>query len=90
MSDAAVILEKEFKGRFLEHNDPRLTEVAKGYIMQAVFYHLYGDPFCEDKNCRLYNAHWQEELIWSQLESPHQFCQKHRTIVEEIRVKSGI
>ena len=70
-------LKDRFKGSFIDYEDKRLTEVAKGYAMQAVFYSLTGDPFCEDKDCRLYNAHWQEELIFAQLESGYEFCQRH-------------
>ena len=45
--------------------------------MQAVFYSLTGNPFCEDKGCRLYNAHWQEDAIFAQLESGYEFCKEH-------------
>jgi hypothetical protein len=40
-------------------DDERLTEVSKGYAMQAINHRLTGEPFCEDKGCRLFNAHWQ-------------------------------
>ncbi len=42
-----------------------------------------GDPFCDDRDCRLYNAHWQEEVIQAQLNSRHAFCQKHREILND-------
>ncbi len=70
-------LNDSFQGSFIDYEDRRLTEVAKGYAMQAVFYYLIGNPFCEDKGCRLYNAHWQEELIFAQLESGYEFCPRH-------------
>ena len=72
------ILKSEFKGRFIDHGDPRLTEVMKGYAMQAVFFHKTGNPFCGDPDCRLYNAHWQEELIRAQLDGKYEFCRAHR------------
>ncbi len=75
-------LDDSFKERFIDYGDKRLTEVMKGYVMQAVFYSLTGDPFCEDKSCRLYNAHWQEELIFAQLESGYEFCQRHTTLLK--------
>jgi len=50
--------------------------------MQAVFNHLTGNPFCRNPNCRLFNAHWQEELIKAQLESEEEFCEEHREILE--------
>ncbi len=78
-------LKDRFKGSFIDYEDKRLTEVAKGYAMQAVFYSLIGDPFCEDKGCRLYNAHWQEELIFAQLESGYEFCQRHTRLLEKAR-----
>ncbi len=80
-------LKGSFKGRFIDYEDERLTEVIKGYVMQAVFYSLTGAPFCEDKDCRLYNAHWQEELIFAQLESGYEFCGRHTKILESLREK---
>jgi hypothetical protein len=78
-------LKNRFKGSFLDYEDERLTEVTKGYVMQVVFYSLTGNPFCEDKGCRLYNAHWQEELIFAQLESPYEFCAHHSEILDSLR-----
>lgn len=85
MSDAVVELEQELGERVLRHGDPRLTEVLKGYVMQAFFYHVTGDPFCEDRGCRLYNAHWQEEVIGAQLRGDYQFCPRHQGLLDEIR-----
>lgn len=85
MPDAVVELEHELGERVLCHGDPRLTEVTKGYVMQALFYHVTGDPFCEDKGCRLYNAHWQEEVIGAQLRGDHQFCARHQGLLDELR-----
>lgn len=77
-------LKEEFKGRFIDYDDPQLTEVMKGYVAQAVFYHITGDPFCEDKDCRLYNAHWQEEVIKSQLRSKKELCLRHQKVIDQI------
>lgn len=78
------IIKKELQGRFIEYDDPRLTEIMKGYVMQSIFYHLIHKPFCEDKNCRLFNAHWQDEVINAQL-NDGDFCKKHETILQNIR-----
>ena len=80
-------LKERFKGSFIDYEDEHLTEVMKGYAMQAVFYALTGDPFCEDKGCRLYNAHWQEELIFAQLWGEYEFCGRHTKILEGLRKK---
>jgi hypothetical protein len=79
------LLEKYFQGQFLIHDDPRLTEVLKGYIMQAVFYYWEGNPFCDNPECRLYNAHWQHELIHAQLNSSCEFCPEHTAALQNIR-----
>jgi hypothetical protein len=80
-------LKEKFKGCFIDYKDEHLTEVMKGYAMQAVFYSLTGDPFCEDNGCRLYNAHWQEELIFAQLESQYEFCEHHAKVLDSLRRK---
>lgn len=81
----AEALKESFRGRFIDYGDERLTEVVKGYAMQAVVYYLTGDPFCEDRGCRLYNAHWQEEMIYAQLESGYEFCARHEEVLGRMR-----
>ncbi|ATZ60618.2 MAG: hypothetical protein BME93_00180 [Methanosarcinales archaeon Met12] len=78
------VLKEKVKGRFIDYDDERLTEVMKGYAMQAISYHLTHEPFCEKKYCRLYNAHWQEEVLDAQLSSP-EFCERHEKMLEELR-----
>lgn len=76
------LLKLKYKGRFIDYEDEKLTEVVKGYAMQAVFYQLFGEAFCESKKCRLYNAHWQEELINAQLKD--NFCERHEKMLQAI------
>jgi hypothetical protein len=52
--------------------------------MQAFFFHVTGNPFCTDKTCRLFNAHWQEELLTAQLSGEPELCPHHQKIVDEI------
>ncbi|KFM19777.1 hypothetical protein AAA799P11_00522 [Marine Group I thaumarchaeote SCGC AAA799-P11] len=68
-------IKEKFKGEFLEYHDPRLSEIVKGYMLQSIIYYETGEAFCENKECRLYNAHWQKELLHSQLNK--KFCSKH-------------
>ncbi|MFQ6136962.1 MAG: DUF6775 family putative metallopeptidase [Candidatus Hydrothermarchaeales archaeon] len=77
-------LKEEFKGRFIDYGDERLTEVAKGLAMQALVYFLTSDAFCDDSRCRLFNAHTQEDLIKSQLEG-EEFCDGHGAMLKEIK-----
>lgn len=77
-------LKQEYAGRFVDYDDPRLTTVATGYAMQALFYHLTREPFCGDEDCVLFNAHWQEELLHAQVESGL-LCRRHRKVAEAVR-----
>lgn len=78
-------LKEEYREQFLDHDDLRMTEVMKGYGMQAFFFHMSGNPFCEDRDCRLFNSHWQEELLHCQLDGQYEFCPAHEAILEEVR-----
>lgn len=69
---------------FLEPDDPRLTEVLKGYVMQALFFHIFGEVFCEDVNCKLFNAHWQKDLLKAQL-GEREFCEIHEKMLKELK-----
>lgn len=76
------IFKEQIKGQFIDYNDPNLTEVLKGYISQVLFFKLTGMPFCYEKDCRLYNAHWQSELINAQLLHGN-FCAGHQNFLEK-------
>ncbi|MDE1764899.1 MAG: hypothetical protein KGI27_01355 [Thaumarchaeota archaeon] len=76
-------LKNEFIGRFVEYGDDRMDRIARGYAFQAIFYHLTGSPFCESKECMLYNAHWQEDLLHAQIEIG-KLCKQHQTILDNI------
>jgi len=84
-----LALKETFRGRFIDYDDKRLTGVARGYALQAVFYALTGDPFCQDKGCRLYNAHWQEELIHAQIESEYEFCPRHAALLKRLQASAS-
>jgi hypothetical protein len=85
---AHALLKERFRGQFLDHDDPRLTEVVKGYAMQAVLYQLTGEAFCGDPDCRLFNAHWQAELIHAQLEAERDYCRRHDEVLESLRAEA--
>ena len=77
-------VKKKFKGKFIDYADRRINEVLKGYISQALFYYITGNPFCEKKGCRLYNAHWQEDLICAQIKKGS-FCIEHKRVMQKIK-----
>jgi hypothetical protein len=78
---------KEFTGnKYLDYCDDRINLVTVGYVLQALFFFISnGDPFCNDRNCRLFDAHWQEELIHSQIEN-QKLCKKHASLLHQFNI----
>jgi len=85
---AAAAADEQLAGEALVYEDLRTTEIAKGYAMQAVVFVLAGDPFCEDPQCRLFNAHWQRHMLRAQLSGPD-YCERHRAMFASWR-KQGL
>ena len=76
-------VKERYKDKFLDYNDKRLTKVIEGYILQVIFYNITGEAFCENIECRLNNAHWQKDLLFSQIEI-NKLCKKHSKILESL------
>lgn len=83
-SSAEKHLQENFSGRFLEQDDDRMPEVLRGISLQALFYNDSLEPFCENRDCVLFNAHWQEDMIHAQIESG-KLCEKHSSRLEKLR-----
>ncbi len=84
LHEALAELEEEFADRMLEEDDPRITEILKGYVLQPVVYRLTGEPFCDDPQCRLYNSRRHEEVLRAQLTEP-EFCPRHAELLRRYR-----
>ena len=82
-------IKEKYKGEFLEYHDSRLNEITEGYVLQAIMYYTIGDAFCENKECRLFNAHWQKDLFYSQIENK-KLCDKHQKDLKKIRNQASI
>lgn len=82
-------LKDEFKGRFIGHGDSAVIEVLKGLALQAVMFHMTLQPFCDSRYCRLFNAHWQDELVQSQLRGD-KFCPRHAALISTLRRRPNI
>jgi hypothetical protein len=76
-------IKQKYKGTYLEYNDSRLSKIIEGYLLQAIFYYETGEPFCDNSDCRLFNAHWQKDLLHSQLEK-RELCENHQRILKNI------
>jgi hypothetical protein len=79
-------IKKKLQRRFIDYKDKRIGKVLKGYISQAIFFHITGEPFCSQRGCRLFNSHWQEDLIYSQIKNAR-FCPAHDRFLKRVRAK---
>lgn len=70
-------IDRRYAGEFLVGGDARLAEAAYGYALQAAVHFVTGEAFCANRDCRLYNAHWQSDLLHSQVRSGR-LCGAHR------------
>ncbi len=77
-------IKKKYKGQFLEYSDSRISDIIEGYVLQAIFYYETGDTFCDNKQCRLFNAHWQKDLFISQIDNK-KMCRKHEDILTKMK-----
>ncbi len=77
-------IKEKYKGKILESHDSRLHKIAEGYLLQCIMYYETGDVFCENIECRLFNAHWQKDLFYSQIENK-KFCKRHSKIMNELK-----
>ncbi|MGQ0796174.1 MAG: DUF6775 family putative metallopeptidase [Nitrosopumilaceae archaeon] len=80
-------IKHQFKGRYLEYHDPKIGEIVKGFALQAMFYYLTGESFCDSKECRLFNAHWQNDLLHSQI-NVGKLCERHQKVLDKILLES--
>jgi len=77
-------IKEQYRGEFLEYHDSRLCEITEGYMLQAIIYYKTGEAFCDSKECRLFNAHWQKDLFYSQIENK-KLCKKHLEMIKRFR-----
>ena len=92
MNKPLLALRVAFPEQMLLPDDPRMTGVAKGLCLQAIFFGtgVIQNPSCShstpsgpdmSKTCRFHDAHRQEELLNCQVHKP-QFCPFHSRILE--------
>jgi putative metallopeptidase DUF6775 len=76
-------LKKQFADRFIDYGDEKISAAAVGYALQVIFFFITnGEAFCMNESCRLFNAHWQEDLIRTQIQMP-KLCSKHQIIANK-------
>jgi len=67
----------------LRPGDPRLPACAASAVLQAVAFRASGEAFCEDAGCRLFNPHWQRELLASMAGT--RLCARHEAWLDGLR-----
>jgi hypothetical protein len=76
-------LKKEYNGQFINYNDPRINDIIEGLVLQSLFYFINsGDPFCHDRNCRFFNAHFQDDVIRINIKEK-KICQRHKCLLNK-------
>jgi hypothetical protein len=75
---------KKFAGRFIDYDEgDKITAASINYALQAIFFFITnGEPFCNNKDCRLLNAHWQEDLIHTI--KKRTLCSYHRNLANKL------
>lgn len=78
-------VEKMMEKRDIRHGGASLQEIIKGYALQILFYHITGDPFCEDRKCMLFSDQHHQDLMCAQLRPDARLCDLHSEMLEKAR-----
>ena len=74
-------VEELFAEETVGYGDPRLNEVCKGYLLQALYFHLTGETGCDDPDCRLHIAPTHVETVRTQVLGQPSLCERHRALL---------
>jgi len=76
-------LKNDYNGQFINYNDPRINDIIEGLVLQSIFYFINsGDPFCGDRDCRFFNAHFQDDIIRVNIKEK-KICQRHKILINK-------
>jgi len=64
-------------------SDKRMESAVRSYLLQTIFWRLEGYPFCDIERCRLFNSHWQKDVIKNQVNG--KLCEKHEKRLEQFK-----
>ena len=74
---------KKYRDKFIDYGDERIEDALISYCLQAIFYQKNLESFCDNKNCCLFNAHHQEEVIKILVKKKGKLCKRHQKILAE-------
>ena len=69
---------------YITRNDSRIPQIVQGLLLQSIVYYETGQSFCTDDTCRMYNAHWQKDLVRTQVINPR-LCDVHKKIIHNMQ-----
>lgn len=73
--------------KYITRNDSRISQVVQGLLLQSVVYYETGQAFCTDSACRMYNAHWQSDLVRTQITNP-KLCAMHEKVIHRMQKRN--
>lgn len=82
---AVLGVEEEVENLFAEqtvgYGDPRLNEVCKGYLLQALYHHQTGETGCADPECRLHIVPTHVGTVRTQVTGQPRLCERHKALL---------
>ncbi|MGD9498074.1 MAG: DUF6775 family putative metallopeptidase [Armatimonadota bacterium] len=85
MEEAAEELDALFAAEALRHGDARINQVAVGFALQAVFWHLLGEEGCDVPTCPLHAAATHDELARAHMSEQSGLCDRHMRMLMRVR-----
>ena len=76
-------LDELFAEQTVGYGDPRLNEICKGYMLQALYYHMTGETGCTDPQCRLHIVPTHVETLKTQVTGRPGLCERHREMLRQ-------
>lgn len=78
-------LDEKFAGATLHHGDSRITRVAVGHALHALFRRLFGEQGCDVPTCPLHRARTHDALYEAHLSAESGLCDRHTRMLIEWR-----
>lgn len=85
MEDATEELDEAFADETFGHGDSRITHVATGFALKALFYRLFDERGCDDLTCPLHEAATHDELAQAHIGDESGLCDRHTRMLIDAR-----
>lgn len=78
-----VDVDEMFAEETVGYGDPRLNEVCKGYLLEALYYHMTGETGCSDPECRLHIVPTHVDTVRRQVTGHPRLCERHLELLAQ-------